>query len=150
MDMTPCKVMVFPLRIGQQVTNYLTCSSEKTHMPGSSWKTWLFSKGPLCTHTPFQYCRSGKPPKLLPEYKIPDGCPKKSCKQREKLQSKKRETSCAGSNYFCSTNIQFWPFSGFLYRAWKKLRWMALLFTMLFNYIYYRIEDKTLCLHAVY
>lgn len=46
--------------------------------------------GPLCTYTPFQCCRFGKPPNLLPENKMADGCHKKSCKQRKKLDSKKR------------------------------------------------------------
>lgn len=46
--------------------------------------------GPLCTYTPFQCCRFGKPPSLLPENKMADGCHKKSCKQRKKLDSKKR------------------------------------------------------------
>lgn len=46
--------------------------------------------------TPFQYCRSGKPPKLLPEYKMPDCFLEKSSKQRDKLVSKKREMLVLG------------------------------------------------------
>lgn len=77
---------------------------------------------PLCTHTPFQYCRSGKPPMLLPEYKMPDRRLEKSSKQRDTLVSKKRETSCVGPNYFCSKITQFWPFSGFQHRAWLEIK----------------------------
>lgn len=76
-------------------------------MPSSSWDVVVFRWGPLCTRALFQCCRSGKPPKLLAEYEMPDRRLEKSSEQRDKLVSKKRETSCAGPNYFCSKITQF-------------------------------------------
>ncbi|TNN66213.1 hypothetical protein EYF80_023552 [Liparis tanakae] len=71
-----------------------------------------------------QWCRditgiweASRAPARTPEYKMPERCFEKSSKLRDKLVSKRRETSCAGPNYFCSKITRLRPFSGFKCRA---------------------------------
>lgn len=72
------------------VLKYLTCISEKKFARLTTGHA-CYLMGPLCTCTPFQCCRFGKPPSLLPENKMADGCHKKELQPEEKAGFQENE-----------------------------------------------------------